>query len=654
MTNTSPYVPQINGTGTPLVHGEVVRVSVTNTVVRAQADSAPHLAGLLGINGSGTIGAGGSANIFTAGAQIDVLLESGLTPVAGQTIYVSASAAGRGTNVAPGTAVVLGTIETAVQYVRTGLVQIALALATSTSGGTGAQGAQGAQGTQGATGAQGSQGTQGLAISVDSVNTTGVTLSGLASAVYAPGQQANVTTVGDAFRLQQSALTVDNITVVNANGKAGYQWSRLNQPAPSNAFVAFWAVDPVNGNDENVGSGSTQAAADLVALKSMQEVKRRLWGLEVQQQTIVHLLTSMVSTDVGSWNTRVKPGFDLVFAGLVGATTGPGGALDTTLYSGSVTSRVVAADVPSADDMQIGDTAIPVSFTASGLLADGVMFKRLNGSARYWWALKDLGSKTIRVTAPMSNLTGLTSYGGGAVIVGDTYSAFLLPTWYQQDFGAASFNVLTQEVFDQSPFVSTLQPGQIGYAVGRDRNFIGGAALLILGVEHRNNMLSASGGNRAIISGTPNSATVLGGGARGNGTNVVAFFADVYVLAGCWISEGVPINTNDGGRVQIEKEIAIHDCTGGVPCLQATTAGSIISITIANVGQGISGKGNTGKLASATLGGQIYYGFNSALPPWTGASTTDASPILIGATSYALAAIPAAADTLLKPGVFFP
>lgn len=514
-------------------------------------------------------------------------------------------------------------------------------------------GGVGPVGPAGPTGPTGPAGSPAV-FALDGIATGTAQLSALASAALTTGTLAQVASVGDVFRLELSALTTTPTTVVTASGKAGYQWVRLNQPAPSNAFVAFWAVDPVNGNDENVGSGATQAAADLVALKTLQELKRRLWGLELQQQTITHLLTSMVSTDIGTWNVRVKPGFDLVFAGLVGATTGPGGALDTTLYSGSVTSRVVAADVPSADDMQIGDTAIPVSFTASGLLADGVMFKRLNGSARYWWALRDLGSKTIRVTAPMSNLTGLTSYGGGAVIVGDTYAAYLLPIWYQQDFGAASFNVLTQEVFDQSPFVSTLQPGQIGYAVGRDRNFIGGAALLVGGVENRNNMISATAGPRTMISGTPNSTTVLGGGARGNGTNVLGFFADVFVIAGCWISEGVPINTNDGGRVQIEKEIAIHDCTGGVPCLQSTTAGAVISVTIATGGQGVSGKGNTGKLASATLGGQIYYGFNSALPPWTGASTTDASPILIGATSYALAAIPASADTLLRPGGFFP
>jgi len=127
-TTSSPYIPLINGSGSVLVHGEIVRVSGVNTVSRAQADSGSHLTGLAGVNGSGSIGVGGSANIFTTGAQADVLLETGLTPVAGQTVYVSATVAGRGTTVSPGTAVAIGTIENVTQYATLKLVQVALAI----------------------------------------------------------------------------------------------------------------------------------------------------------------------------------------------------------------------------------------------------------------------------------------------------------------------------------------------------------------------------------------------------------------------------------------------------------------------------------------------------------------------------------------------
>jgi hypothetical protein len=144
-----------NGT-TQIAHGELVRMSANNTFVRAQADTSPHVAGLIGVNGSGVVGPGGPANIFPIGAQLDVLLETGLTPAAGQIVFVSATTAGRGTTVAPVIAVAVGVIEDASAYARTRLVTI------GTVAGAGAVGAQGAQGFQGATGTQGAQGSAGV------------------------------------------------------------------------------------------------------------------------------------------------------------------------------------------------------------------------------------------------------------------------------------------------------------------------------------------------------------------------------------------------------------------------------------------------------------------------------------------------------------
>jgi hypothetical protein len=212
-TTPSNYIPLVNGTGTLVVHGEVVRVSAANTFVRAQSPGA--LTGLVGVNGGGSIGAGGNANIFTSGAQVDVLLETGLTPVAGQTVYVSATVAGRGTNVAPGTAVILGTIETAAQYVTTGCVQVALAVDTGASG---AMGPQGAQGSQGAVGAQGAQGAAGAAGAQGSQGFQGVQGSvGAQGSQGAQGAQAagTVTSVGsaDGSVVVTNATTTPDLTV---------------------------------------------------------------------------------------------------------------------------------------------------------------------------------------------------------------------------------------------------------------------------------------------------------------------------------------------------------------------------------------------------------------------------------------------------------
>lgn len=224
MTTTSNYVPLVNGTGGIVVHGEIVRVSAANTFVRAQADSAPHLAGLIGVNGSGSIGVGGSANIFTTGALIDVLLETGLTLTPGQTVYVSSTIAGRGTNVPPGTAVVIGTIETTAQYVRTGIVQVAMALSSGGSGGTGPQGPQGAQGFQGVAGS-GSQGNQGVQGAQGSQGATGTGSQGAqgAAGTGSQGSQGSQGTAGaqGAQGAQGSALANIATQTVLGNGSGG-------------------------------------------------------------------------------------------------------------------------------------------------------------------------------------------------------------------------------------------------------------------------------------------------------------------------------------------------------------------------------------------------------------------------------------------------
>ncbi len=156
-----------NASGAALVQGAVVRAtsgSFQTQVTPAQADSAGHSTGLVGVTNTAT-GIGGFCNVVTSGDAM-CLFESGLTLVAGQQVYLSATVAGRATNVAPGTAIIIGIIKNTARYTATGLVNITVSGVGGGSGGTGAQGFQGAAGAQGAQGAtgtgnQGSQGSQG-------------------------------------------------------------------------------------------------------------------------------------------------------------------------------------------------------------------------------------------------------------------------------------------------------------------------------------------------------------------------------------------------------------------------------------------------------------------------------------------------------------
>ena len=133
----------VNGTllnvdSVTLVRGMLVRVSAANGVVRAQADSAAHLQGLAGVVNSGFVGVGGPCtNVIGNSLRQPVLLETGLTPAAGDTLYVSSSTAGRAPNVAPANIVAIGTIVDVSQYSRNSMVFATVSTPGSTTGGSG-------------------------------------------------------------------------------------------------------------------------------------------------------------------------------------------------------------------------------------------------------------------------------------------------------------------------------------------------------------------------------------------------------------------------------------------------------------------------------------------------------------------------------------
>lgn len=147
-----------------LVEGLIVRlVSGTppNQITRAQGNSFGNVKGMLGVIMSGSVIPGGPAAVRTIGRQ-RVLMETGLTPQTQDTVYPSATIAGYGTNVAPGSSFVppIGLIVDASNYSRDNSVVVNISIGVG-GGTTGAQGPAGVQGAQGATGAGGPQGGAG-------------------------------------------------------------------------------------------------------------------------------------------------------------------------------------------------------------------------------------------------------------------------------------------------------------------------------------------------------------------------------------------------------------------------------------------------------------------------------------------------------------
>jgi len=112
-----------NGFGGSMTVGTVVRISASQTVTKAQATSLTTLAGLLGVTFDNA-GTGGNILVSSHGSA-RLQLEAGLTPVAGQMVYVS-NTAGLGTNVAPSIAFPIGIIRDATRYTQDSTVEISL------------------------------------------------------------------------------------------------------------------------------------------------------------------------------------------------------------------------------------------------------------------------------------------------------------------------------------------------------------------------------------------------------------------------------------------------------------------------------------------------------------------------------------------------
>lgn len=460
---------------------------------------------------------------------------------------------------------------------------------------------------------------------------------------------ADATTAGPPGPPGPPATLGTGIPGPTALGSAGVAVTarKSDQTAPAYRsdlpLSATFFIDPVNGSDA-VGNPGTSAATALKTLHGANGLKQRWWSAELTVNTTVTVLGNIPATDIGAWNFTVKPGVTVTFIGTLGATTGFGGAaIDNTLYTGSVTGFVAASLTQAADDIELTDAAIPVSYTASGLMVPGVIFRRTVTATRHWFAAKDLGAKTIRISAPMLNAAVDMN---SSLAVGNAYSAFQLWTWPDQDFGAVAPYITLDSLYEVCVQSQSINPG---YEVIRRRIWRGGTSTsLAIGLCTNTITATATG---TIIKGVGRTPTHwIGGGFLGDGTTVYQLFGVLGISKGT-ISQGCQLSANDYCYLSLTGTMAWFDCT--VPTL-VSQANSRITWVSTTANTGMSGKGNTGKLLSISMGGACYYNFNGAVPPFVAAVTTDANPITIGTQNYTVAALPAVTNVLLTCNTIFP
>ena len=132
-TDSVTVSPTFNGDSVSLTTGMIVRLKpgANNNVVRAQADSTAHAQGVNGVVISGSAAPTGVVTVVCTGRET-VQMDSGLTPKVGDTVYVSPTTPGKGTNAPPAVVSAIGTIADISNYVTGKTVEVDVAVSAVT------------------------------------------------------------------------------------------------------------------------------------------------------------------------------------------------------------------------------------------------------------------------------------------------------------------------------------------------------------------------------------------------------------------------------------------------------------------------------------------------------------------------------------------
>jgi hypothetical protein len=405
-----------------------------------------------------------------------------------------------------------------------------------------------------------------------------------------------VDTVGAYYQLQTSALATTTTTVIAASGAAGARWLRMDWLNPVWQAQTTWTVNTSTGNDENAGTGGAP-------LLTVSEVARRLSYARITAATTVQVTGNMAAGDQPSFTFTCK-----IFNGFTIA------GVPTVLYTGSVTGSTQVAAAPTTTENNLTDSAIPVSFTASGLLANGVLFQRTNGSPAQWWAMKDLGSKTIRISQPQNAAT----FTNTTIANADTYTASALPQMSQMSFS---------EVFSDSVLLQNfLVPSgtKIRDMCIETMNCFHVSATQYAAVLYVNPAFQGSAQLNGAYTGL-GIASTFGGMGRGTGASSLDFFQ----TAAAEINNGISLQGYgvicQSGFLNIAGDVLSYDSTSAGGPVQASYWGIVLWSS------GAFGGSNNAKLGAAD---RMSYIGHVASPLWLAGSSTDAvTPINVSGTA---------------------
>jgi hypothetical protein len=209
-----------------------------------------------------------------------------------------------------------------------------------------------------------------------------------------------VKSVLDLWMLDKTDATtpIDGITSVLPNSGTG-RWNRMKLPALFWQLQATWYIDEITGGDEN--SGSTA----LSALATWDEYQRRIGEGPLEVAHTVNFTSTLVQ-DIHVNTTMVNDSINITLQGVRSAP----------IYSGSVTAKQ-AQNESTNTDLQITDAALPVSWTASGLVDKMYVLTSGPNAGAAGWIAKDMGAKAARITLAWNEGAGTYVEPG----VGETF-----------------------------------------------------------------------------------------------------------------------------------------------------------------------------------------------------------------------------------------
>lgn len=422
--------------------------------------------------------------------------------------------------------------------------------------------------------------------------------------------------------------------VVNPLGTAAWtKYGPGNQDwmsAPTGPIINANSITAYCVNTANAGTpGSDVNTGDCThPLATLTELANRLAYARIETPITITYTGNAVAADKPHWTFSTNTAITFGVTGVIPVQII---GVPTVLYTGTATTVVTITAGATATDNELTDTAVPTSYTAAGLMAGGVLFKRTNSTPLYWYAAKDLGSQTIRISQP----TNPTTVTDGALSTSDAYTASALPTVNQMTFAGLNpaYSIGIQNISMATSFYQTMDQGiyyvndwfPAGASMGNGSSYVNCAVSGGSTIYGAQAGFSAGVWETGLIKGTGNTNF-------GMFETRDFFFENRVTLQGAKLSIQLASAYNAG-------DFAIYDTTSASGGIQ------LLNNSALQINGFYQGSNNAGLVKAGT--GSIVT-FTQATPMVAGSSTDTTTPIKSTGTASTNVAGYGSANTVLN------